>query len=664
MLTPQPSSSDASGESVQPVDPMVSAIMSDHNYAKPWRWRPDANYAKPVRSLFTLTKGAANKMMVADITVDVETVDSPHKFQPSSLSPHTSEWVAAAEDVQGFRVEEKDNDDGDWEAKVQKTSWTVEHARLFNNVVKAVHEAHMAQLALNGRPNEAVQKKLAIDTAARRVRRAMASATWDIRLTHWLHNLLLDHLPASIFAVYLEILRVLRIKAPSLVEHMVTFTPDSKVAPTLASEKVLRILRKDSVETAANQLKPRRLPLDAILITVPSGIGRHVGHASRRNNNWVKQLSHLGQVACVDTRAASLPGHSTVESLLGHLLGSTRAKIEEVKVKYPGRPIVLIGWNVGAGIAVQAALMESVNAVICLGFPISTLAGRRGQADDCLLDITCPILFVIGQNAPTARQADIEDLRERLKVQSGLIVIGSADEHLRVTSVKKRSEGLTQSMIDRCILDEVGDFLASVLTQPLAPPASPKSVAQKHPLALGSPTIGEPEAKKSRYTPKTALGNDQFARSPANKMKPFPELPIKQSPTLSRPSALKAPSQKLTPAKPGITVNIGSLASLGPIGPIRLGNSRPSNIPAIPRPPTTIRGTTPATLMSGLTPLSSLMVPATSISKSEVSRQVQVVGTANLAANSRVKYVNKVTTTQVARVVTGVRPAQAPGTPR
>jgi regulatory NSL complex subunit 3 len=118
----------------------------------------------------------------------------------------------------------------------------VEHSRLFNNVVKALHEAYLAQLALTGRPNEAIQKKLAVDTAARRVRRAMASATWDIRLTHWLHNLLQEYMPPSIFAVYLEVLRVLRIKAPSLVDHMITFMPDVKLPPSVAADKVLKVL--------------------------------------------------------------------------------------------------------------------------------------------------------------------------------------------------------------------------------------------------------------------------------------------------------------------------------------------------------------------------------------------------------------------------------------
>jgi hypothetical protein len=84
------------------VDPVVNTVLTEHNYAKPWKWKPDSTYAKPVRSLFTLTKAAQNKMMSADITVDVETVDSPHQFQPTANSNFPSEWVAAAEDAQGI----------------------------------------------------------------------------------------------------------------------------------------------------------------------------------------------------------------------------------------------------------------------------------------------------------------------------------------------------------------------------------------------------------------------------------------------------------------------------------------------------------------------------------------------------------------------------------
>lgn len=283
------------------------------------------------------------------------------------------------------------------------------------------------------------------------------------------------------------------------------------------------------------------------------------------------------------------------------------------------------------------------------------ISGRRGQADDSLLDITCPILFVIGQNAPSARQADIEDLRERLKVQSGLIVIGSADEHLRVTSVKKRSEGLTQSMIDRCILDEVGDFLASVLTQPMIRPVSPRPM--KHAMAIISSVAKEPEIKKARITSKST-----FEHAPrTQKEKLTLDGAIKSVPRPLQPqSNLQSPKPLMKPS--GITVNIGSLASLGPIGPIRLGNSKTPQSPSTNRIHS-IKGSPAPTLISGLTSLSSLMTSAATSGKLEINqRQFQLGNTANLASTSRVKYVNRVTS-QVAKVVTGV-PVPAPSTPR
>lgn len=49
-------------------------------------------------------------------------------------------------------------------------------------------------------------------------------------------------------------------------------------------------------------------------------------------------------------------------------------------------------------------------------------------------------------------QEIVEDIRERMRVETGLVVVGSADDQLRVGKTKKLMEGVTQSMIDRCIL--------------------------------------------------------------------------------------------------------------------------------------------------------------------------------------------------------------------
>ena len=40
-----------------------------------------------------------------------------------------------------------------------------------------------------------------------------------------------------------------------------------------------------------------------------------------------------------------------------------------------------------------------------------------------------------------------------------------ADDNLRVTRSKKKQEGITQSIVDRCITEELADFLGGILSQ-------------------------------------------------------------------------------------------------------------------------------------------------------------------------------------------------------
>lgn len=110
--------------------------------------------------------------------------------------------------------------------------------------------------------------------------------------------------------------------------------------------------------------------------------------------------------------------------------------------------------------------MEHVASIVCLGFPYNTVDGRRGNPDDILLDVRCPVMFVIGEKSIQAHVDDIEDLRERMLVPTNLIVVGSADDQLRIPSFKKISEKISQSMVDRCVLDEIADFVGGILVQP------------------------------------------------------------------------------------------------------------------------------------------------------------------------------------------------------
>jgi len=75
-----------------------------------------------------------------------------------------------------------------------------------------------------------------------------------------------------------------------------------------------------------------------------------------------------------------------------------------------------------------------------------------GGLDDRMLDIKAPILFVIGQNSARTSQEEMEGLRERMQSESSLVVVGSADDALRVPKSKRRIEGVTQSMVDYMVV--------------------------------------------------------------------------------------------------------------------------------------------------------------------------------------------------------------------
>ena len=68
------------------------------------------------------------------------------------------------------------------------------------------------------------------------------------------------------------------------------------------------------------------------------------------------------------------------------------------------------------------------------------------------MDSKTPTMFVIGQHSYTATIDNMEDLREKMKAENELLVVGGADSNLRVCRGKKKQEGITQVMADKQIL--------------------------------------------------------------------------------------------------------------------------------------------------------------------------------------------------------------------
>lgn len=157
----------------------------------------------------------------------------------------------------------------------------------------------------------------------------------------------------------------------------------------------------------------------------------------------------------------------SLQSIVEQTVSIARTKIQELKAENPDRRLILIGMNSASALAMQVALVEQVSGVVCFGFSYNTVHGVRGQADDHFLDLTTPILFLVGQNAARSNEEEIEFFREKMSAPTSSVVVGSADDYLRVSKTKRRLEGVTQEMVDNMIVDEIADFATKCLQRPL-----------------------------------------------------------------------------------------------------------------------------------------------------------------------------------------------------
>ncbi|XP_039481680.1 KAT8 regulatory NSL complex subunit 3 isoform X3 [Drosophila santomea] len=358
-------------------------------------------------------------------------------------------------------VKNNNSDEQDWVTRVNKFNWTPTQEMVFERVCTILDQDQLARLANDKRQHEPIHRRISSDKSASRFRKLLASVAWESRITQWIHALLMEHLSPSYMASYLEILQTLKTKLPTLVDKMLFGRPLNN------SQELLAPVMKKRWEP--NILpKGRQLTHNAIMVVLPTMPTS--GTVSDRMQKWYQSLATITQVVQI-----SLPntnnriGNQNLDQVSETIVSLTRVKINELRTDNPSRGIILVGFNAGSALALQVALSESVACVVCMGFAYNTVRGPRGTPDDRMLDIKAPILFVIGQNSARTSQEEMEGLRERMQSESSLVVVGSADDALRVPKSKRRIEGVTQSMVDYMVVEEVFEFVNRTLSNPPGP---------------------------------------------------------------------------------------------------------------------------------------------------------------------------------------------------
>lgn len=251
----------------------------------------------------------------------------------------------------------------------------------------------LARLSNVSLSNECLRRNAIIQKSVSRMRLALAMVHWEPHLTQWLHGILITHLSPAYMVSYIEILQTLKRKIPTLVDKMLYGNPID-----VHMDYMSAILKHGWEPTIAP--KTRTLPGQPIIIIVPSSASTVT--TTVREKKWIELLSTLSHVVPILTNL-QWQIDKTFDEITEQIIAIVRAKIQEIRLQTPNRNIILVGFNAGAAIAMQVALVEPVNSIVCLNFAYNTLHGVRGEPDDRILELTTPVLFVVGQNAQQSR---------------------------------------------------------------------------------------------------------------------------------------------------------------------------------------------------------------------------------------------------------------------
>jgi predicted alpha/beta-hydrolase family hydrolase len=192
------------------------------------------------------------------------------------------------------------------------------------------------------------------------------------------------------------------------------------------------------------------------------GAGAPSSHPRMRT--FARLLGSIGLVEPLDYPYA-IEGRRRPDPL-PKLITAHRTALAALRAKHDG-PIVLAGKSMGGRVGCHVALVEPVEAVICLGYPLCGAGDRSKLRDQVLLKLKVPTMFVQGTRDPLCPLDLLEPVRKRMHAPSSLTVVEGGDHSLVVAKTALKALGSSQEDVDNGMLTAIARFLRGILNLPL-----------------------------------------------------------------------------------------------------------------------------------------------------------------------------------------------------
>jgi uncharacterized protein len=184
------------------------------------------------------------------------------------------------------------------------------------------------------------------------------------------------------------------------------------------------------------------------------GAGAPASHP--RMQTFARLLGTIGLVEPFDYPYA-LEGRKRPDPL-PKLIAAHRTALAALRAKHD-RPIVLAGKSMGGRVGCHVALVDSVRAIICFGYPLCGAGDRSKLRDQVLLELKTPILFVQGTRDSLCPLELLEDVRKRMGAPSALHIVEGGDHSLIVGKGALKALESSQEKVDHGILAAIARFL-------------------------------------------------------------------------------------------------------------------------------------------------------------------------------------------------------------